>query len=212
MLIWTRWPALTNPIPEIFVERLWGAELGLAPAATSDCAKVLLIGGQWPVPCTPWSVPPHCDRPDAICYANRSTAGYDFVRVALPDGASALQTQGAWVWNASSKPQVERILQRVRWRDLRLTARSTPGAMVRAAYELSWTYALQSDSELIVYVSEPRPGASLTLRLPGAMTGSFVDPDTGEDIQRIRIDTPAWELTRLNLPPRRAIVVVLRQF
>jgi hypothetical protein len=83
--------------------------------------------------------------------------------------------------------------------------------MVRAAYEVSWTYGLQSDDELLVFVSEPRPGASLTLRLPGTMMGSLVDPDTGEDIRPIRIDTQAWELTRLNLPPRPAIVLMLRR-
>jgi hypothetical protein len=60
-------------------------------------------------------------------------------------------------------------------------------------------------------VSEPRQGASLTLRLPGTMVGSLVDPDTGHDIQPIRIDTSPWALTRLNLPPRTAIVVALRR-
>jgi hypothetical protein len=115
------------------------------------------------------------------------------------------------VWDLASKPRVERILQRMRWRDLRLAVRSAPGVMLRAAHEVSWTHGLQSEDELLVYVSEPRRGASLTLRLPGTMVGSLIDPDTGNDIQPVRIDTSPWALTRLNLPPRAAIVVALRR-
>ena len=210
-VLWSRWPALDNPLPEIFVERHWGGELGLAPVATPGCAKLLLIGGQWPVPCPPQPVPPECSRPDALCYANRTAPGYDFVRVPPPYGASTFGQQGAWVWDLASKPSVDRILQRMRWRDLRLAVRSAPGAMLRAAHEVSWTYGLQSEDELLVYVSEPRQGASLTLRLPGTMVGSLLDPDTGNDIQTVRIDTSPWGLTRLNLPPRTAIVVALRR-
>jgi hypothetical protein len=82
--------------------------------------------------------------------------------------------------------------------------------MIRAAHEVSWTYGLQSDDELLVYVSEPRQGASLTLRLPGPMTGSLIDPDTGHDIQAFRIDTGAWEIRRLSLPARPSVVVALQ--
>jgi hypothetical protein len=210
-ILWTRWPALNNPHPEIFVERLWGGELGLAPVATPGCAKVLLIGGQWPVPCDPQSSPSACDRSDALCYANRNPDGYDFVQVTPPYGASTLPRQEAWVWNPASRPQIEGMLQRMRRRDLRLVRPSTPGAMVRAAHGVSWTYGLQSDDQLLVFVSEPRNGASLTLRLPGTMVGSLLDPHTGNDIQTIRIDTRPWELTRLNLPHRPAVVVALRQ-
>jgi len=210
-VLWTRWPAIDNPLPEVFVERLWGGELGLAPVGTPGCAKVLLIGGQWPVPCPPQATPPACGTPDAICYANRTTSGYGFVRAPPPYGAAAFARQGAWVWNTATKPQVEQILQRVRWRDLRLVLPSAPGSMVRAAHEVSWTYGLQSDDELLVYVSEPEQGASLTLRLPGTMVGSLVDPDTGNDIQPVRLDTSPWALTRLSLPPRTAIVVALRR-
>ena len=210
-VLWTRWPALDNPLPEIFIERLWGGELGFAPAATPGCAKVLLIEGQWPVPCTPQSVSQACGQRNAICYANRTESGYDFVRVPPPYGASAFARQGAWVWDLTSKPRVEEILRRLRWRDLRMVRQSAPGAMVRAAYEVSWTYGLQSDAELLVYVSEPRQGASLTLRLPGTMAGSLVDPGTGDDIQPLRVDTGPWELARLDLPPRRAVVVMLRR-
>ena len=210
-LLWTRWPAIDNPLPEVFVERLWGGELGLAPVATPGCAKVLLIEGQWPVPCAPQATPSACGTADAICYANRTNSGYGFVRVAPPYGATAFARQGSWVWNTATRPQVERVLQRLRWRDLRLVRQSSPGAMVRASHEVSWTQGMQSDDELLVYVSRPRQGASLTLRLPGSMSGSLVNPDSGEDIQSVRIDSGPWELKRLSLPPRQAVAVVLRR-
>jgi hypothetical protein len=194
-LLWTRWPALDNPLPEIFVERLGGDEPGHPPAATPGCTKVLLVGGRWPIPCTPQAVPSVCGRPDALCYANRTTGGYDFVHVAPPNGAFTF----------------EQLLQQPPWRDLRLVPRSDPSAMVRAAYEVSWTYGLQGDDTLLVYVSESRPGASLTLRLPGTMSGSLLDADTGKDIEPIRIDSGPWELTRLNIPIRRALVLMLRR-
>jgi hypothetical protein len=210
-LIWTRWPSLDNPLPEIFAERIWGGEFGMAPAATPGCTKVLLIGGQWPVPCAPLAIPSFCDRPNSLCYANRAAGGYDFVQVAPPYGVMAFAQRRAWVWDAASKAAVESILRRVRWRDLRLMAQSAPGAMVRAAHEVSWTHGLQSDNELVVYVAEPRPGASLTLRLPGAMAGWLLDPETGNEIRAIRVDGPAREISRLSLPPGPAVVVLLRR-
>ena len=115
------------------------------------------------------------------------------------------------MWTTATRPQAERVLQRLRWQDLRLVRQSSPGAMVRAAHDVSWAQGLQSDDEPLVYVSRPRQDASLTLRLPGSMGGSLVDPDSGEDIQSVRIDSRPWEIKRLNLPPRGAVVVVLRR-
>ena len=210
-VLWTRWPAIDNPHPEVFVERLWGGELGLAPVATPGCTKVLLIGGQWPVPCAPQSTPSACGSAVAICYANRTASGYGFVRVAPPYGGAAFPRQESWAWTAATRPQVERVLRRLRWQDLRQVRQSSPGAMVRAVHDVSWAQGLQSDDQLLVYVSRPRQGASLTLRLPGSMGGSLVDPDSGEDILPVRIDSRPWEIRRLNLPPRGAVVVVLRR-
>jgi hypothetical protein len=207
-MLWTRWPSLNNPLPEIFAERVSSQEPGLVPVATPGCAKVLLIGGQWPVPCFPQPVPSICGTPDALCYGNRKEGGYDFVRVP-PPVPYTFERQGTWVWNAASRRGVERILERLRWWDLRRIPRSAPGAMVLDAHRVSWTYGLQSDEELLVYVAEPRQGASLTLRLPGTMTGSLLDPDTGDEIQPIRIETRPWDLTRLDLPASRAAALAL---
>ena len=207
-ILWTRWPSLDNPLPEIFAERLSGEEPGLVPVATPDCAKVLLVGGQWPVPCYPEPVPEACGSRHALCYANRRGVGYDFVRV-LPPAGYSFEQRRTWTWNPATAPGVERVLERLRWRDLRWIRQSAPGAMVRAAYRVAWTYGLQSDEELLVYVAEPRRGASLTLWLPGTMTGSIVNPDTGDEIQPIRIETRPGDRVGLELPAGRAIVLAL---
>jgi hypothetical protein len=86
--VWTRYPAWSDPLPEIFIERLRGADSFWAAAvATSGCEKVLMIGhedgsGGWPEQCPPMRVPPRCRRPGVFCFANRRGSGY--AHVVLP--------------------------------------------------------------------------------------------------------------------------------
>jgi len=63
----------------VFAERLRHRENVLpGPAATSDCAKILLWDGVGPPGCAPMAVPPKCER--GPCYANRRGEGrYEFV-------------------------------------------------------------------------------------------------------------------------------------
>lgn len=208
--VWARWPSLDNPLPEIFSERLSAAEPGLAPVATPGCTKVLLVGGQWPVPCPPQSVPSMCAPPDALCYANRGRSGYDFVHVP-PPRFYTFERRRTWIWNAPAAGGIERILKRVRWRDLRQVARSAPGVMLLDADRVSWTYGLESEQELLVYVRQPRQGASLTLLLRATMVGSLLDAETGDEIQPLRIEGRPSELTRLIIPPGRAVALALRR-
>jgi hypothetical protein len=79
--VWTHYPALDNPVPEIFVERLRHGELFRLTAATPDCSKVLLWRGEWPQICPAQPTPDWCGR--GSCYANRGRDGrYGFVGVA----------------------------------------------------------------------------------------------------------------------------------
>jgi hypothetical protein len=209
-LIWDRWPSLDNPLPEIFAERLSATEPGLAPVATRGCTKVLLIGGQWPVPCPPQAVPSMCAPPDALCYANRESGGYDFVHVP-PPGFYKFERRRTWTWAAPAAAGIERVLNRVQWRELRQVARSAPGVMLLNAEEVSWTYGLESEQEMLVYVRQPKPGASLTMRLPATMVGALLDAETGDEIQPLRIEGRPSELTTLSIPTSRAVAVVLRR-
>ena len=86
---------------------------------------------------------------------------------------------------------------------------SEPGALVRAARNVSWTYGLQSDAELFVYMARPERDATVTLRLPGTMTGSLLDPEDGKELRPVWIETRPWDLVTLPVPPGRAVVLVL---
>jgi hypothetical protein len=77
--IWTARPGLSNPLPEIFLERLHHLEGAPPPAATPGCEKALLIEGRWPAGCDGPSAPPPCTSRHALCYANREADGYAFV-------------------------------------------------------------------------------------------------------------------------------------
>jgi hypothetical protein len=206
--LWTWWPSLDNPLPEIFGERVSGEEPGLAPIATPDCAKVLLFGGQWPVPCLPQPVPEPCRARNALCYANRTRGGYAFVPVRPPAGYK-LEPHRTWTWNEASAPGIERILHRVSQLDLRWIRQGVQGAMVREARQVAWAYGLQGDEALIVLVAEPREGANLTLSLPGTMTGSLLDLKTEKEILPLRVVTAPRDLVGLDLPAGRTVVLVL---
>jgi len=81
LAIWTRYPALNNPLPEIFWERLGGSEFATPPVATPGCEKVLLLAGQWPAFCPAVPAPVQCQQPVALCYANRIRGIYAFVPI-----------------------------------------------------------------------------------------------------------------------------------
>jgi len=209
-IIWERWPGLDNPLPEIFSERVSGEEPGLVPAATPGCSKVLLAGGSWPVPCFPRDVPATCGSPTSLCYANRNTGGYAFVELArAPAYPFDRERQQTWVWSQDPESRVQDTLSRLRWQDLRRVTQSSPGAMVRATHNVSWTYGMQSETELLLYMARPQHDARVTLRLPGPMAGALLDPEVGNEIQSVRIDTQPWDLVTLPVPPGRAVVLVL---
>ena len=207
-LIWERWPWLDDPPAEIFSERQSGGEPGLLPVATPGCTKVLLVGGQWPAPCYPGPVPAACGSRVVLCYANRHDGGYAFMPVALPL-ADTVDRRQEWAWTRLPQSAVQQTLGQLRWQNLRPVSQSAPGAMVRAARNVAGTYGLQSDEELLVYVVEPREDAMLTLRLPGSMAGSLLDPEAGSEVRSVRIDTRPWDLTRFTVPPGRNVVLVL---
>ena len=207
-VIWERWPGLDNPLPEIFSERVSGAEPGLLPAATPGCTKVLMIGGQWPPHCYPETVPAPCATPEVLCYANRHEGGYTFVPVVLPV-AYVFDRQQGWVWSQDPGSAVRRALTRLRWQDLRRVEPGARGAMVVGFQDVSWTYGLQSDEELLLYMADPHQNASVTLSLPGPMAGSLFDPEAGNEVQPVRIDAPPWTLTTLPVPPGRTVALVL---
>jgi hypothetical protein len=91
--LWTNYPSLNNPLPEVFFERVSHTEQALSQVATATCSKVLLVGGLWPATCLPdGDIPTHCVAPSVLCYANRTKHGYDFIK-APEDGYVAVKTE-----------------------------------------------------------------------------------------------------------------------
>ncbi len=207
-IIWARWPSADNPLAEIFVERLSFAEPGLAPIATPGCAKVLVIDGSWPVPCRPAPAPPECATAGTLCYANRDGPGYAFAPAADPAGYP-FERRRTWVWDASFTPAIERILRHVDWRTMRLVAPGEPGAMQRYAENVAWTYGIENGRNLLVYVRQPRGGATLTLAVPRPMIGALFDAETGDKIEALQIGGGQGLASTVAIPPRRAVAVAL---
>jgi hypothetical protein len=86
--IWTHYPSINNPFPEVFYERIARMEQGpLVPVATGNCAKILLVGGVAPTGCAApvslasadESIKAYCRTPSALCYENRRGAIYELV-------------------------------------------------------------------------------------------------------------------------------------
>lgn len=85
--VWSHHPSWDDPLPEIFAERLRHKDGVNTLAATPDCAKALVLGGQWPAPCEARTLPDACQSPGALCYANRRPDGsYAFVETSRRGG------------------------------------------------------------------------------------------------------------------------------
>jgi len=85
--LWSNYPGLDNPPPEVFFDRTRSMDSGqihrLPSVGTPTCSKVLLREGLWPSECPSDTVPPpSCRRPDQYCYANRQGGTYRFVEAA----------------------------------------------------------------------------------------------------------------------------------
>jgi len=73
--LWASWPAIDNPLPEVFAERVSGRVTGaIVPVATRGCEKILISGDGhdtwWPLPCTPRPAPAVCAQRGVLCYVN----------------------------------------------------------------------------------------------------------------------------------------------
>ncbi|MBI4263485.1 MAG: hypothetical protein HY657_03835 [Acidobacteria bacterium] len=74
-VLWTRLPAIDNPLPEVFAERIGHTDGdAVVPVATERCEKALVVGTggevRWPEVCAPRPAPDACRAAGALCYAN----------------------------------------------------------------------------------------------------------------------------------------------
>ncbi len=213
--VWTRWPWLDNPHPEVFVERVRGTEGDWwVPTATPGCEKVLLVGrgpgvSTWPVPCPPEDLPARCMEPGALCYANRRGRGYTFAPLPWPSLYRYKFAREA-VWPIAETATARRLLSRIRWWELTTGDRAGGRHQVRAAYDVGQVYEYAGDDRLFVYVRPIGAAARLTLRTASPMVGEVLEPATGAHVASVRYEGPSGEAWTLELPgPRSSAIVVL---
>ena len=211
-ILWTRFPSVDDPLPEVFVERLIGrGDESWLPVATSHCEKVLLLGDgwpelSWPVPCVPASAPASCLTADSRCYANRSGNGYRFV-TAPGETGYAPRYGPTWNWTATSSIAVRRSLPEVTWDALQIGHFTDPTPMVRRFNGIDWVYMLRSDRQFLVYLSHPATNAVLRVETAAPMHGRIVDLETGETLQ---VEASAARFLTIQVPgPRRDAVLIL---
>lgn len=188
--LWHEHPTWHDPLPEIFAERLTALDENWLPVATAGCEKVLLTGrggrdSAWPVPCAPVAIPPACDRPGSLCYANRTPRGYDFSvpSVATPQ---AFRLRREVTWPLAVQSTARRLLEDLRWWELRVVPVSEPGASVRAAANVDRAFLWQGDDRLLLFLSGVREDARVALRVAFDMRGAVIDGERGSE-QPVRV-------------------------
>jgi hypothetical protein len=206
--IWTRFPALNNPLPEVFLETELHVDDVRVPAATSGCEKVLFTGGDaersaWPSPCYPAPLPAECQTAGGLCYANLAGRKYEFVSIR---GASVdmQAVRRDVVWPASAIAHVRKLYEAWDWPSLR------SGSMnVVSANNVSLE-SLGSNDRFILVLRDPRDGASVRFQPTRPMHGVLMDAMTGETLRVLRSDKPATE-TAIDLPRDSRVLLLAMQ-
>jgi hypothetical protein len=203
-VLWTRHPNWNNPLPEVFVDSQIGRVEGDVPSATEHCEKILLVGrgsqGMWPRPCFPAVVPDSCRAPGVYCYANRTANGYRFVAEPNPMDTE-FHYDPRRVWPAETEPAVRAVMNDLAWWSLDFGDR-LEHSVLRNAQHVDSAKTYEAPDRLLVIVTKPEAGAMLSLRLPAAMSGAFIDPSRPGDhvIQPIAYDGPPGDLWNVAVP------------
>jgi hypothetical protein len=184
MWLWTTHPAIDNPLPEIFIERLSGREDMWLPQSTPGCEKILLTGrgpsiGEWPVWCGLGSaVPEACREPNAMCYANRD--GDDYAVTQYVSGrVLGSKVRRELVWSPAAEIHMRQLLRTLGAGPLRPRAIGDADALVRAAGGTDTIFLLQSNRDALVYLGPVRAGASLLLASDTPLAVRLIDPERG---------------------------------
>lgn len=209
--MWTRYPGWTNPLPEIFVDVVDPTGAENLPLATLGCTKVLLTGrgeaqGMWPVPCYPAEVTPECREPGVLCYANLDGAAYTFQPT--QDVQERFKFDPTRVWRRSAESAVRRVMDAVGWRDLRAVGGDS-GSRLRQAVAIDAVHTFEGPDRLLAAIVGTHEGARLAFRLPMKMSGTFIDPDTGEETPAGAFDGAAGEIWQVPVPANKDVLLLV---
>jgi hypothetical protein len=208
--IWRHAPALSRPMPEVFVRSLGQSEL---PSWTPGCDKILLVGrgdgGMWPRPCAPAEIPERCREPGALCYANRRGRSYAFDRISGDVGG--LKYTPAIVWLPAGESAVRRTMDDAEWWSLAPVDRRTT-RLIASASNVRVEYVLEGRASALVVLTESEPGARIDVRVPAGTRGTIVDADSGRVTGRPVSDDKTGEAWSVALPPNTRVLVFALHF
>jgi hypothetical protein len=204
-MLWSRWPAFDNPLPEVFAERVAGVDGSPpVPVAMPGCVKALVRGDAagvwWPFPCEPREAPPHCQASGALCYVNgdrfiaaprQPLFGYDPV----PEHS----------WRLGDQDRLSAILLRLgegaRFVRLGAVRRTDGGEDILALY------IVEGASGTAIWVQPAKPaGAFLRVRVDRPSVIEIQDEASGAPPETSRA-APGSHIVRLAGPSRRLVLV-----
>jgi hypothetical protein len=154
-IIWTRWPWLDNPLPEVFAERVSGVDgVPPVPIGITGCSKTLIRGDGaetwWPFPCEPRQAPAECVVARALCYAN----GDRFV-LAPRQPAFQFDPSPDVSWTATRRAHLTPLLHRL-GRDVR-SVRQASARRFSNAEEMSTPVIVEGSAATAVWVRPAVP-------------------------------------------------------
>ncbi|MGD9902100.1 MAG: hypothetical protein AB7U83_01425 [Vicinamibacterales bacterium] len=186
--LWTYWPSLDNPLPEVFAERLSGIDgAPPIPVATATCTKMLVRGNGteavFPFPCEPRPAPDACSAVDALCYVNQGR----FSPVPRHPGRPGVPVPER-EWTVSSRERFAWLLERT-GADPQTVRLGQAGRVVSAAaVRHAWVVEGTNGVAVWVYPLPSRP-ATLTVRFDRPADVIWLDADT--DMERRRVSLGA---------------------
>jgi hypothetical protein len=201
--LWTNHPSLDRPLPEVFVERLRGADREWwLPVPTLGCTKILLNGRGdqpvWPIPCFPTALPPECRERTAFCYANLRGLTYEFQRVPTPS-LPRYRFRPDAAWTVEESRTASQLLIRLRWWELPL-CNISENRIRLGEFGVAGSHYYCGADRMLAYFKN-RDGASIRARLRSQMAGAFIDASTGQVVGLVSYDGKPAELWELPIPP-----------
>jgi hypothetical protein len=206
--LWTKYPALDNPLPEIFADVMTPRVEPTLPIALPSCEKVLLVGrgeaqGMWPMPCYPAEVPAYCRTPEALCYANLMSDGYQFAPTHDPAGPRFKFARDR-TWTRAAESTVRKTLDELGWRGLQW---KDPRVSSIAGYRgIEALRSLEQIDRLFIVAVRTGADPQIDLRLLGKVSGRVIDPETGAQLGQIAFRGGVTETVRL--PGSRMVLIL----
>jgi hypothetical protein len=213
--LWNRWPALDDPLPEIFTERT--VQLGDAhylPTSTPGCEKVLLVAlgeraMRWPVSCPPAEVPEYCQVPGTLCYANRFDAGYQFAFAPRQAGFRVAHLGLSWSWTARTMFLAHQRLPQVDWDSLRRDSLEASGVVIESVDPPIALETFRTAGQRFVRVPPHAGTTHIMIRLPQSLAVTVIDGRSFAALASVTPRATAAGAYDMDIPARTDAVLVI---